>query len=166
LQGLSSSSVGSEARNVIPATAAASVGIRLVKGMDPVKTVDQVVDHIRKQGYFVTDREPDEEMRRSNPKVCYLRRMRGGTRAVRVPLDSPFALRVTAAVEAARGTVVKLPTMGGTLPLAPIEDALGEPVIVVPIANHDNNQHSHNENIRLQNLWDGIETLAALMAMR
>jgi acetylornithine deacetylase/succinyl-diaminopimelate desuccinylase-like protein len=43
---------------------------------------------------------------------------------------------------------------------------MGQPVIVVPIANHDNNQHSHNENIRLQNLWDGIETLAALMAMR
>jgi len=35
----------------------------------------------------------------------------------------------------------------------------------VPIANHDNNQHSHNENIRLQNLWDGIATLGAVMAM-
>jgi acetylornithine deacetylase/succinyl-diaminopimelate desuccinylase-like protein len=166
LQGMSSSSVGNEARNVIPSTATASFGIRLVKGMDPVKTVDQVAAHIRKQGYFVTDREPDEAVRRAHPKVCYLRRMRDGTRAVRVPLDAPFALRVTAAVEAARGPVVKLPTMGGTLPIAPIEDAMGEPVIVVPIANHDNNQHSHNENVRLQNLWDGIETLAALMAMR
>jgi acetylornithine deacetylase/succinyl-diaminopimelate desuccinylase-like protein len=29
--------------------------------------------------------------------------------------------------------------------------------------NHDNNQHSSNENIRVQNLWDGIETMAALM---
>jgi acetylornithine deacetylase/succinyl-diaminopimelate desuccinylase-like protein len=166
VQGMLSSSVGSEARNVIPSTATASFGIRLVKGMDPAKTVDQVAGHIRKQGYHVTDREPDEAARRAHPKICYLRRMRDGTRAVRVPLDSAFALRVTAAVEAARGPVVKLPTMGGTLPIAPIEDAMGEPVVVVPIANHDNNQHSHNENIRLQNLWDGIETLAALMAMR
>jgi hypothetical protein len=37
--------------------------------------------------------------------------------------------------------------------------------ITVPIANHDNNQHSFNENLRLQNLWDGIETMAALLAM-
>jgi len=35
----------------------------------------------------------------------------------------------------------------------------------VPIANSDNNQHSAKENIRLQNLWDGIETMAALEAM-
>jgi len=29
-------------------------------------------------------------------------------------------------------------------------------VIVVTIANHDDNQHSFNENLRVQNLWDGI----------
>jgi acetylornithine deacetylase/succinyl-diaminopimelate desuccinylase-like protein len=29
---------------------------------------------------------------------------------------------------------------------------------------HDNNQHAANENLRLQNLWDGIETCAALLA--
>jgi len=37
------------------------------------------------------------------------------------------------------------------------------PVVGVPIANHDNNQHAANENLRLQNLWDGIETCAALL---
>jgi len=31
-------------------------------------------------------------------------------------------------------------------------DAFYAPTITVPIANHDNNQHSLNENIRLQNL--------------
>jgi hypothetical protein len=36
----------------------------------------------------------------------------------------------------------------------------------VPIANHDNNQHAENENIRLQNLFDGIETMAVLMMMK
>jgi acetylornithine deacetylase/succinyl-diaminopimelate desuccinylase-like protein len=28
----------------------------------------------------------------------------------------------------------------------------------------DNNQHGANENLRLQNLWDGIEVLAGIMA--
>ena len=38
------------------------------------------------------------------------------------------------------------------------------PVIVLPIANHDDNQHAPNENLRLQNLWDGIEVFATLFA--
>jgi len=37
------------------------------------------------------------------------------------------------------------------------------PVVGVPIANHDNNQHAANENLRVQNLWDGIEVYAGLM---
>ena len=43
-------------------------------------------------------------------------------------------------------------------------EILTTPVIGVPIVNHDNNQHAANENLRLQNLWDGIEVYAALMA--
>jgi acetylornithine deacetylase/succinyl-diaminopimelate desuccinylase-like protein len=30
--------------------------------------------------------------------------------------------------------------------------------------NHDNNQHAANENLRLQNLWDGIEVYAMIMS--
>ena len=37
--------------------------------------------------------------------------------------------------------------------------------ISTPFANHDNNRHSFNENPRVRNLWDGIELMAALMAM-
>ncbi len=37
---------------------------------------------------------------------------------------------------------------------------------MVPIVNHDDNQHAANENLRLQNLWDGIDTMAALLAMQ
>ncbi|MDX6306665.1 MAG: hypothetical protein QOI77_3634 [Blastocatellia bacterium] len=33
-------------------------------------------------------------------------------------------------------------------------------------ANYDNNQHAENENIRLQNLWEGMETMAAVMTMK
>ena len=37
------------------------------------------------------------------------------------------------------------------------------PVIILPIANYDDNQHAANENLRLQNLWNGIEMYAQLM---
>ena len=85
--------------------------------------------------------------------------------AVRTPMDLPIAGEVVAAVASARGQVVKWPTMGGSVPLGAMERAANTHTITVPIANHDNNQHSSNENIRLQNLWDGIETMAALMQM-
>jgi hypothetical protein len=39
----------------------------------------------------------------------------------------------------------------------------GVPVIGLPIANHDDNQNAANENLRLPNLWDGIEIYAALL---
>jgi acetylornithine deacetylase/succinyl-diaminopimelate desuccinylase-like protein len=55
--------------------------------------------------------------------------------------------------------------MGGSVPLYAIEQELAVPWIGVPIVNHDNNQHAANENIRLQNLWDGIELMAALMRL-
>ena len=77
----------------------------------------------------------------------------------------PIAQKVIAAVESARGSVVKRRTMDDGVPPEPIEQALGTHTVMVPIANYDNNQHSPNENIRLQNLWDGIETMAALETM-
>jgi acetylornithine deacetylase/succinyl-diaminopimelate desuccinylase-like protein len=89
----------------------------------------------------------------------------GGYNAARTPMDLPIAQDVVRAVESARGPSVKLPTSGASVPLDMIEKALNTRTISVPIANHDNNQHSFNENIRIQNLWDGIETMAALLTM-
>jgi acetylornithine deacetylase/succinyl-diaminopimelate desuccinylase-like protein len=80
-------------------------------------------------------------------------------------MDLPVAQKVVAAVESARGPTILLPTTGGTVPLDAMERASGSPTITVPIANHDDNQHAANENLRLQNLWDGIDTMAALMAL-
>jgi acetylornithine deacetylase/succinyl-diaminopimelate desuccinylase-like protein len=37
------------------------------------------------------------------------------------------------------------------------------PVVGLPIVNHDDSQHAPDENLRLQNLWDGIQTYAAVM---
>jgi acetylornithine deacetylase/succinyl-diaminopimelate desuccinylase-like protein len=164
IRGMASSRTGAQASNVIPATATASIDIRLVPGMDARATTDRVVDHIRKQGFFVVDREPDADVRRSHAKVALVT-VRGGDNAVRTSMDLPIAQEVIRSVESVRGKAVLLPNMGGSLPLTSIVRPLGTHVIVVPIANHDDNQHSFNENLRLQNLWDGIETMAALLTM-
>ena len=53
--------------------------------------------------------------------------------------------------------------MGGSLPIYIVDEVLDTPVLILPIANHDNNQHGANENLRLQNLWDAIEIYAAVL---
>ena len=165
IRGMASSRIGAEASNVIPSTATASIDIRLVKGMDPRRTGERVVAHIRRHGFFVVDRPPTPEVRLAHPRVIWVDRGRVGHGAVRTPVDLPIARDVIRVVEEVRGSTVKLPNMGGNLPLADIERPLGAPTIVVPIGNHDNNQHSFDENLRLQNLWDGIELMAALLTM-
>ena len=37
-------------------------------------------------------------------------------------------------------------------------------MITLPIVNYDNNQHAADENLRIQNLWEGIETYVALLS--
>ena len=164
IQGFASASVGATARNVIPATATAEIGVRLVKGVDARGELDRLAAHIRKQGYFLTDHEPDLDMRLTHPKIAMLVR-KEGYNAARTSMDLPISRKVLATVQEARGAVVALPTLGGSVPLYLFTDFLNTPAIGIPIANHDNNQHSSNENIRLQNLWDGVETMAALLAL-
>jgi len=165
IRGMSGARIGAQASNVIPSTATASIDIRLVKGIDPETAANRVIEHIRKQGYFVVDSEPDAQTRMSHLKVARVTVEPGGYNAARTSMDLPISQLVLKTAESARGPVVKLPTMGGSVPLYMIEQILHVPTITVPIANHDNNQHSFNENIRIQNLWDGIELMAALLAM-
>ena len=164
VRGMSSARTGAQASNVIPASASATLDIRMVKGMTVARTQQQVLAHIRDQGFFVVDREPDAEVRRSHAKVAQVAFARGSV-ASRTPMSLPISQEVIRTVESARGRAVRLPTMGGTLPLADVERPLGTRTIVIPIANHDDNQHSFNENLRIQNLWDGIELMAALLVM-
>ncbi|MFL6415372.1 MAG: M20/M25/M40 family metallo-hydrolase [Bryobacteraceae bacterium] len=165
VRGLSSASVGATARNVIPATAEATIDLRLVKGIDFKRQQDRVIAHIKKQGYHVTEEEPDMDTRQTYAKIAQIKRG-AGYNAARTSLDLPVSKLVIATLQRARGPLVVMPTLGGSIPLYLFTDVLKTPAIGIPIANHDNNQHSSDENIRLQNLWDGIETLSALVTIK
>jgi acetylornithine deacetylase/succinyl-diaminopimelate desuccinylase-like protein len=165
IRGMSSARTGAGASNVIPSTATASIDIRLVKGITPEMAAKRVIDHIRAQGYYIVATDPDPATRTSHAKIAKVVTLPGGYNASRTSMDLPVSQLVLRTAESARGPVVKLPTMGGSVPLYMIEQILHAPTITVPIVNHDNNQHSYNENLRIQNLWDGIELLAALLAM-
>lgn len=162
VRGLRSAYVGEQAQNVVPDRAEASLDARLVKGEDPHKKFDQIAGFIRKQGYYVTDREPTMEERRVHPLLAKIVN-EGGYRASRTPMDLEVSKKLVEVVEAAAGPAVKMPTLGGTAPMYIFED-LGLPVIGVPIVNADNHQHSSDENLRLGNLWRGMEIYGAILA--
>jgi len=165
VRGMASSRIGAQASNVIPSTAMASIDIRLVKGIDHLVAAQRVIEHIRKQGYFIVDHDPDPQTRMSHGRVAKVVLSESGYNASRTSMDLPISRAVVAAAEGAFGPIIKLPTAGGSTPLVIIEDILNLPTISTPMVNHDNNQHSYNENLRVQNLWDGIELMAALLAM-
>ena len=67
-------------------------------------------------------------------------------------------------LERAVGPLVVLPTGGGSLPLYIFGETLGVPIVTLPIANHDDNQHAPDENLRVQNLRDGVAIYAEVLA--
>jgi acetylornithine deacetylase/succinyl-diaminopimelate desuccinylase-like protein len=168
IAGIKSGDVGALARNVIPSTANVVMDLRLVKGNDQIRQVEKLKRHIESKGFFVIDRDPTEAERQKYPFIAKFINRSGGYNAQRTRMDLPISLAVINAVQATSSEpIVRMPTLGGSLPLSIITESLNNiPTITVPIANYDNNQHAENENIRIQNLWDGIEIFASLMTMK
>jgi acetylornithine deacetylase/succinyl-diaminopimelate desuccinylase-like protein len=167
INGFASGDVGELARNVIPTKATAVLDLRLVKGNDHQRQVERLLAHIRKQGYFVIDRDPTDAERAQHPLIARVNVRPGGYNAERTSMDLPISLAVIEAVQSTTpDKIVLLPTSGGSLPLSIVTENLKTVTISVPIANYDNNQHAENENVRIQNLWDGIDTFAAIMTMK
>ena len=167
INGFASGDVGEYARNVIPTTATAVLDLRLVKGNDHQRQTQRLIDHIRKQGYQVIDRDPTDAERAQYPLLARVNAQPGGYNAERTRMDLPISKSVIDAVQStSQEKIVLLPTSGGSLPLSIITGRLKTVTLSVPIANYDNNQHAENENIRIQNLWNGIETFAAIMTMK
>jgi acetylornithine deacetylase/succinyl-diaminopimelate desuccinylase-like protein len=165
LLGFSVGQVGAKAKNAISPQATAVVGFRLVPDVTPEAVRAATERHIRAQGFYIVHEEPDEDLRRVHARVVWLE-WETGYPALWTDMDMPVSKAVARIVdEAVDGPIVLTPSLGGSLPLYIFSEILdAPPIVVVPIANHDNNQHAPNENLRIKNLWLGIEIYAALMA--
>ncbi|MEO7103426.1 MAG: M20/M25/M40 family metallo-hydrolase [Gemmatimonadaceae bacterium] len=164
LRGLSFGGVGDHAANVIATEAHASFDFRLVPNETPEHIRDLVDEHIRRQGYFVTSDSVTTDMRLAHARVARVEWASGGYPANRTSMASPVARAVISVVRDSAGNPpIVLPTMGGSAPSYMFTQVLHVPVIILPIANYDDNQHAANENLRLQNLWNGIETYTQLI---
>jgi acetylornithine deacetylase/succinyl-diaminopimelate desuccinylase-like protein len=150
-------------RSAIPATAAARIEMRLVNGLDPSRMNRRVVDHVKAQGYFVVEgRDPTDSERLTHPLLARID-SRGGSTAPRVSMDDPMTRAVVNALSNGGRDLVRLPTLGGGMPFATFSERM--PTVGFSMVNHDNNQHGPDENLRLRNLWEGVEMMAAVLTM-
>ncbi len=167
INGMQSGNVGKMASNQIPTYATAVLDLRLVLGNDWKRQQQKVINHIKAEGYYVTNSEPTDEEREKYAKILKVISGQDGTNAQRTSMDLPIIQKVIAAVKTTtQDQIVLQPTMGGTLPLFLFEKYLKAKTVTIPIANHDNNQHAENENIRIGNLFDGIVIMGSLMMIK
>ncbi len=163
VDGMASGWVGAQARTIIPDRATADFDFRLVAGIDPHEQLRRFLDWIRSRGYDVVQEEPDRATRLAHPRLARVT-VGMGYPAVRTDMDRPSARAVVAALRRAGETPLALiPTMGGSVPGYLFPQLLGADFLDLPVVNADDNQHSPNENLLLDDLYDGIVSMAAAM---
>jgi acetylornithine deacetylase/succinyl-diaminopimelate desuccinylase-like protein len=164
IRGIRSGQVGEAAANAIPTDAVISIDFRLVPDQTPRSVRAAVETFLIDKGWTIVADEPELATRLAHGRIARLQ-WETGYPAFRSDMSTSAARAVVAtARKAAQGPVAELPMMGASVPIYLFADIFKVPVIGLPIVNHDNNQHAANENQRLQNLWDGIETYAAMLA--
>jgi acetylornithine deacetylase/succinyl-diaminopimelate desuccinylase-like protein len=163
IRGIRSGQVGAEAANAIPVDATVDIDFRIVPDQTVKGVQKSFEDFLRAKGWTVVRNTPDMDARAAHARIVKVT-WQDGYPALRSDMGSPAARAVIAAAGKAAGRPpVLLPMMGASVPIYLFADLFKVPVIGVPVVNHDDNQHAANENIRLQNVWDGIDTYAALL---
>ena len=164
IRGIAAGNVGAQATNAIPSEAEISIDFRLVPDQTPQGAREKVEAFLKSKGWTLVSDAPDLATRLAHRKIVKLV-WGGGYPALRTDMTTPEARAViTAADEAAGRHVALLPMIGGSVPIYLFHQILQVPVIGLPIVNHDDSQHAPDENLRLENLWEGIDTYAAMMA--
>lgn len=163
IRGMLSGWVGKESRTIVPALATAEIDIRTVKESDPEVLVANLKKFIEEQGYHLVDRKPSKQEKLKHPYLAELT-YEVSYQAFRTELDSRTGLWLRKAMKKKNGSEpVMKRTSGGSIPISPFVNTLKVPAVTVPTVNPDNNQHSPNENLRLSNFLEGIDTMIAIL---
>lgn len=147
INGLHGGYGGPGSKTVLPCEALVKCDIRLVAGQDPEDILSKVSAHVAKHAPEVEFFAQDKGMQPS-----------------KTPISSPFTPLLRRAFVAAQGEEpLLIPAGFGSLPGYVFTKILGIPAFVTPYANHDEANHSPNENMTLDCFYSGIRTGAALL---
>lgn len=164
VRGIQSGWVGSEARTIVPSECIAEIDIRLVIESDGYRLINLIKKHIESLGYYITENEPTKEERLNYDKIIKFT-SRVSYPAFRTEINSELGNWLN---DVLTNTFDQKPvlkrTSGGSVPISPFVNILNIPAVGVPTVNKDNNQHSPNENLRLVNYINGIETFIGILS--
>jgi len=163
IRGMASASIGAKAANIVPSDATAELDFRTTPENDGRQLFELVKRYIESKGYHLVDGTPSDADRAKYERLASFT-LGPVERAERTPMDSPLGEWAYRALQAESGPKpVRIRMMGGTVPTDVLVDALHLPFLMIPTVNADNNQHAHDENVRVGNLVSGTETLYALL---
>lgn len=167
IRGLHSGWVGNEVRTLIPAEAVVEIDIRTVKETPNERQLALLQKFILNQGFFLIEgEEPTDEERKEYSKIASFK-TRNGSEPFRADMNTDFANWLDKGMEFVFGNnYIKTRQTGGSQPMAPFINILGVPAVSVRIPNPDNNIHGPNENIRIGNFQEGIQTVLSLLTQK
>ena len=163
IRGMQSGWINDKVRTIVPGWARAEIDVRLVLESNPERLIKLIQDHIRDQGFFLTDKLPTKGERLKYPKIATFTH-EISYQSFRTDFNSEVGLWLTRALKRAfQEDPIRIRMSGGSIPISPFVTTLNIPAVTVPTVNRDNNQHSPNENLRLGNYQEGIKTMIAIL---
>ena len=164
VRGILAGGVGLQGRNIIVPSATASLNLRMVPNQSPSRLQQLIEAHIKNEGFHIVHNDPIEDELRNNEKVVKVDWRGLGNAGLRTPLNIEVAQKLISLLQSLAPDMILTPSMGGTLPLNAFDSRMDTPIIILPLANHDNNQHGRDENIRIQNIWDAMSVYGVVLA--
>lgn len=139
IAGFTSGYGGEGSKTIIPSTAKVKIDFRLVEKQNPDDIFQKVCDHVKKHAPDII--------------VNHL----GSMEPSRTSAENELVRIVEKAVaDNYKQAPIVMPSLGGSLPDYVWTKILNVPSVVVPYANFDENNHSPNENLNLENFFNGI----------
>lgn len=145
--GMWSGYTGEGMKTVLPHQARAKIDFRLVPDQDPKELFDLIVAHLRRCGF-------------DDVQVTLL----AAEHPARTPADHPFAqLMVDTVADVYERAPVVYPIVPGTGPMYALCQRFDIPAVSVGVGNANSRNHAPNENIHLDDFYQGIRLMAAVL---
>jgi acetylornithine deacetylase/succinyl-diaminopimelate desuccinylase-like protein len=147
IAGIQAGYTGSGAKTVLPCRAFAKVDFRLVPDQRPQAVLGRL-------------REPLEAHGLADIEIV----QHGELMPSRTPVDHPYVQLVSEAIRhATNQEPIVFPSMGGSGPDYLFTNVLGLPSVWLPLSPHDSNNHAPNENIKMEDFFEGINIGATII---
>jgi len=145
--GIEAGYTGQGMKTVLPHKATAKLDFRLVPNQDPHQLFDLLVQHLQKSGFGDVEVE-----------------LLGAEHPARTPINHPFAhLVADTAQQLYQKEPVVYPIVPGSGPMYVLCQQFDIPAVSIGVGNADSRNHAPNENIHLDDFYQGIAHVAAIL---